>query len=144
MFRIQFYLQSISSPEIFIITRQHSAEQGREAHNGHVDKSVIIFGSPKAGLVFLDLIWNWSKNSEKRPFLGPRKPVSCSWTWFETGPKTVKTRIFLDFRSKHQAATAWSPRCCSVYICHKIVNNNRQQTTNTHTWISAGSYAQRT
>ena len=35
-------------------TRQHSAEQGREAHN--VNKSAIIFGSPKAGLVFLDLI----------------------------------------------------------------------------------------
>ena len=51
---------------------------------------------------------------------------------FETGPKTVKTRIFRDFRSKHQWATAWSPRCCSVYICHKFVNN-RQTNKQTHT-----------
>ena len=51
-------------------------------------------GTPKPGLVFLDLIWNWPKNSEKRSFSGTPKPVWCSWTWFETGSKTVKNDHF--------------------------------------------------
>ena len=127
---------------------------------------VTILGSPKTDLLFLDLIWNWSKNGEKWPFLGPRKPIYCSWTWFETGPKTVKSDHFgvpenrftvpgLDLKlvqkqwifriSDHFVQNTTGPQrghpLAAPWQFDKSVSttDNRQQ----HTWISAGSNTQR-
>ena len=81
-------------------TRQHSAEQGREAPLFWVPLSTL----PQ--ILFLDFIWNWYRKVPNHRFLDPSIHRYCSWTPFESDPKTGKTSfsgplypqmLFLDF-----------------------------------------------
>ena len=54
MFPLVVWKRFWNPKKVLPLITHSTAEQGREAHN--VNKSVIIFGSLKAGLVFLDLI----------------------------------------------------------------------------------------
>ena len=79
---------SVLRPVSTEITRQHSAEQGREAP----DVKTEPFSGPLNPQIWsLSRWWNWSKNSEKWPFSGPLNPqiwsLSRWWNWSKNSEK---------------------------------------------------------
>ena len=87
----------------------------------------IIFGTPQSRFTAPKSCLKLAQKQWKRSFSGPLNPglppLSRVWNW----SKNSDFWEFRSFRSKHHGATARSPPCCPVAICHKFVNNNRQQ-----------------